>query len=114
MRTSYALQGLILCTVLLFCPVLIGETQAEVTRPNVEQQTATARPLAAKRTGRVNAPDGARVPGSRTKASPDADWVPFAAMGLMVFFFIALFGLKALKSRRGKTSMSSKGPPQAN
>ena len=113
MRTSYALHGLILCTVLVFCPGLIAEAQAEVSKPDSAQQTATARPLAAKKTGKVNAPEGARVPGHRTKAGPDADWVPFAALGLMVFFFIALFGLKALKSRREKTSQKATAPPKA-
>lgn len=49
---------------------------------------------------RKSPPPGARVSGGRTEAGPDADWVPAAAAGLMVFFFVALFGSKALKTRR--------------
>ena len=58
------------------------------------------------------APEGARVPGTRTKQGPEADWVPFAALGLMVFFFVALFGLKAIKGRQAKpTDHRSNEPP---
>tara|TARA_B100000674_G_scaffold346796_1_gene290271 strand:- start:619 stop:957 length:339 start_codon:yes stop_codon:yes gene_type:complete len=59
-------------------------------------------------------PPGKRVPGSRTKKGPDADWVPFAALGVMVFFFVALFGFKALKSRNAKpVSGSERQPPSS-
>ena len=59
-------------------------------------------------------PPGKRVPGSRTKKGPDADWVPFAALGLMVFFFVALFGFKALKSRDAKPVSGSESQPPSS
>lgn len=58
------------------------------------------------------APEGARVPGQRTKQGPDAGWVPYAALGLMVFFFLALFGLRALRTRRGKPPTTNPSRPK--
>ena len=79
----------------LRAPVVLGQSSRPPTNSTTQEDVA----------------EGKRVSGGRTKQGPEADWVPFAALGLMVFFFIALFGFKALKSRRTKPTTDKKDGP---
>jgi hypothetical protein len=83
------------CGVLILVAVASSSTMA--TEADVDSEAAKTE---AAQKERKTPPPGARVSGGRTVAGPDADWVPLAAAGLMVVFFIGLFGSKALKSRR--------------
>ena len=104
---------LALLLVLVTEPSMGSEAQAQT----VKSAATASQPSPSTKTAATTPPDvppGKRVPGSRTKKGPAADWVPFAALGLMVFFFVALFGFKALKSRDAKPSNESVDNPPSS